>query len=40
LLAENIRDVRYVNSEESLGMLGQQMGAIGPNPYGVELELV
>lgn len=39
LLAENIRDVRYVNSEESLGMLGEQMGATGPNPYGVELEL-
>ena len=39
LLAENIRDVRYVNSEESLGMLGQQMGATGPVPYGVDLEL-
>jgi uncharacterized protein (DUF58 family) len=39
LLAENIRDVRYVNSEAELGMLGQQMGVTGPNPYGVELEL-
>lgn len=40
LLAENIRDVRFVNSEEALGMLGQQMGATGPTPYGVEMELV
>lgn len=39
LLAENIRDVRYVNSEEELGMLGHLMGATGPTPYGVELQL-
>jgi len=39
LLAENIRDVRHVNSEEELGMLGDQAAATGPNPYGVEMEL-
>ena len=40
LLAQNIRDVRHVNSEEQLGMLGEQAAATGPNPYGVELSLV
>ena len=39
LLAENIRDVRYVNSEAELGMLGDQAAATGPNPYAVEMEL-
>jgi uncharacterized protein (DUF58 family) len=38
LLAENIRDVRYVNGEEELGMLGDQAGA-APNPYTVEVDL-
>jgi uncharacterized protein (DUF58 family) len=36
LLAQNIRDVRHVNSEEELGMLGEQAAAAGANPYGVE----
>lgn len=40
LLAENIRDVRHVNSEEELGMLGDQAAATGPSPYGVAIELV
>ena len=40
LLAENIRDVRCVNSEEELGMLGDQAAATGPIPYTVEIQLV
>jgi uncharacterized repeat protein (TIGR01451 family) len=39
LLAEHIRDVRAVNSEEELALLGQQAVGNGPNPYGIELSL-
>ncbi len=40
LLAENIRDVRYVNSEDDLALLGDQAASLGPNPYSVEIDLV
>ncbi len=39
LLAENIRDIRHVQSEEELAMLGQSLGAVGPNPYSIEINL-
>ncbi|MCE9532961.1 MAG: DUF58 domain-containing protein [Planctomycetes bacterium] len=40
LLAENIRDVRSVNSEEELAMLGDQTAVARANPYDVAIELV
>jgi len=39
LLAEGVRDVRHVNSEEELGMLGDQAPATGVNPYKLEVAL-
>jgi uncharacterized protein (DUF58 family) len=39
LLAESVRDVRHVNSEEELGMLGDQAPATGVNPYKLEVAL-
>ena len=39
LLAENIRDVRHVNGEQELGMLGDQAALTGPNPYAVAIDL-
>jgi uncharacterized protein (DUF58 family) len=39
LLAEGVRDVRHVNSEEELGMLGDQAPATGMNPYKLEVAL-
>jgi len=39
LLAENIRDVRHVNTEQELGLLGDQAAATGPVPYGVDTGL-
>jgi len=39
LLAEGVRDVRHVNTEEELGMLGDQAPATGVNPYKLEVVL-
>lgn len=39
LLAEGVRDVRHVNTEEELGLLGDQAPASGVNPYRLELTL-
>jgi uncharacterized protein (DUF58 family) len=39
LLAEGVRDVRHVNSEEELALLGDQAPATGVNPYKVEVAL-
>ena len=39
MLAEGVRDVRHVNSEEGLGLLGDQAPASGVNPYKVEVAL-
>jgi uncharacterized protein (DUF58 family) len=39
LLAEGIRDVRQINSEEELGILGDQAPATGVNPYKLEVVL-
>ena len=39
LLAEGVRDVRHVNTEEELGLLGDQAPASGVNPYKLELAL-
>lgn len=40
LLSERIRDVRFVNTEEDLAMLGDRSVPGGPNPYTMEIELV
>lgn len=40
LLAERIRDVRRVNREADLALLGEAVILEGPNPYGVVTELV
>jgi hypothetical protein len=39
LLAEGVRDVRHVNTEEELGLLGDQAPASGVNPYKLEVTL-
>jgi uncharacterized protein (DUF58 family) len=39
LLAESVRDVRHVNSEEELGMLGDQAPVTGVNPYKIAVTL-
>jgi uncharacterized protein (DUF58 family) len=39
LLAEGVRDVRHVNSEDELGMLGDQAPATGVNPYKLDVAL-
>jgi len=40
LAAEGVRDVRYVNSEADLALLGEQKGGIdAPNPYQMEVNL-
>jgi Protein of unknown function DUF58 len=39
LLAEGVRDVRHVNTEEELGLLGDQAPASGVNPYKLDLVL-
>src|SRR5262249_47537981 len=37
LLAETVRDIRYVNSEAELALLGSNTALPGPAPYTVEL---
>jgi hypothetical protein len=39
LLTEGVRDVRHLNSEEELGLLGDQAPASGVNPYKLDLAL-
>jgi uncharacterized protein (DUF58 family) len=39
LLAEGVRDVRHLSTEEELGLLGDQAPASGANPYKVEVAL-
>ena len=39
LLAEGVRDVRHVNTEDELGLLGDQAPASGVNPYKLEVAL-
>ncbi len=39
LLSEGIRDVRHVNDEDELRMLGDQAPASGMNPYKLEVTL-
>jgi uncharacterized protein (DUF58 family) len=39
LLAEGVRDVRHVNTEDELALLGDQAPAGGVNPYKLELTL-
>jgi len=39
LLAESIRDIRYVNTEEELANLGGNVAAPGPAPYAVDIPL-
>lgn len=39
LLAEGVRDVRHVNNEDELAMLGDQAPAGGVNPYKLEVAL-
>ncbi|MBO0698862.1 MAG: DUF58 domain-containing protein [Zavarzinella sp.] len=39
LLAEGVRDVRHVNNEDELSLLGDQAPASGVNPYKVEVAL-
>ena len=39
LLAEGVRDVRHVNNEEELALLGDQAPAGGVNPYKLEVTL-
>lgn len=39
LLAEGVRDVRHVNSEDDLGLLGDQAPASGVNPYKLAVTL-
>ena len=40
LLAERVRDVRHVNNEDELSLLGDQAPASGLNPYKLEVTLV
>ena len=39
LLSEGVRDVRHVNTEDELGLLGDQAPASGVNPYKLEVTL-
>ncbi len=39
LLAETVRDIRYVNSEAELAALGGNTAAPGPAAYGVDIPL-
>jgi hypothetical protein len=39
LLAEGVRDVRHVNNEDELSLLGDQAPASGVNPYKIEVAL-
>lgn len=39
LLAEGVRDVRHVNGEDDLGLLGDQAPASGVNPYKLAVTL-
>lgn len=39
LLAEGVRDVRHLNTEAELAMLGEQAPASGLNPYQLEVSL-
>jgi uncharacterized protein (DUF58 family) len=39
LLAETVRDIRYVNSEAELSALGSNTAAPGPAPYAVDISL-
>jgi uncharacterized protein (DUF58 family) len=39
LLAETVRDIRYVNSEEELASLGGNTAVPGPSPYMLDLPL-
>jgi uncharacterized protein (DUF58 family) len=39
LLAEGVRDVRHINSEEELSLLGNQAPASGVNPYKLAVTL-
>jgi uncharacterized repeat protein (TIGR01451 family) len=36
LLAERVRDIRYLNSEQELSLLGSNTATVGPAPYEVE----
>jgi uncharacterized protein (DUF58 family) len=40
LLAETVRDIRYVNSEEELAAMGANSAAPGPSPYAVDIPLL
>ena len=40
LLAETVRDIRYVNSEEELAALGGNTAAPGPAAYAVDIPMV
>lgn len=40
LLAETVRDIRYVNSEEELAALGANAAAPGPSSYAVDIPLL
>jgi uncharacterized protein (DUF58 family) len=40
LLAETVRDIRYVNTEEELAHLGTNAAAGAPATYGVDVQLV
>ncbi|HEX4607894.1 MAG TPA: DUF58 domain-containing protein [Urbifossiella sp.] len=40
LLAETVRDIRYVNSEEELGAMGGNTAAPGPSAYAVDIPLL
>jgi uncharacterized protein (DUF58 family) len=39
LLSEGVRDVRHVNNEDELSLLGDQAPASGVNPYKIEVAL-
>ncbi|HVK11213.1 MAG TPA: DUF58 domain-containing protein [Gemmataceae bacterium] len=39
LLSEGVRDVRHINSEDELSLLGDQAPATGVNPYQLEVAL-
>jgi hypothetical protein len=39
LLAETVRDIRYVNSEAELSALGSNTAVPGPAPYAVDISL-
>jgi uncharacterized protein (DUF58 family) len=39
LLAETVRDIRYVNTEEELASLGGNTASPGPAPYAVDIPL-